>query len=107
MFELIILNKRINGGVSHSNFLCNYLAQMLQFDVERSSTSYESSTYGSAFLSALGSKAFTSLKDLLKFRKEPEVFHVKNEENHYINNFHTWENDLYQWKKCVKSFMKF
>jgi glycerol kinase len=82
---------------------------MLQFDVERSITSYESSTYGCAFLSALGSNTsntFSSLKDLSTFRKEPEVFRAFNENDDDNNNFLTWEHDLNQWKKCVKSFTK-
>jgi len=82
---------------------------MLQFDVERSITSYESSTYGCAFLSALGSntqETCSSLQDLSTFRKEPEVFRAFNENNDDNNNFLTWEHDLSQWKKCVKSFTK-
>ena len=79
---------------------------MLKRDIERYNTSYESSTYGAAFLSALGSKTFSNLTDLIKYRKEPEIFRAIDEEDNYCNNFLTWENDLNQWKKCVKNFTK-
>lgn len=65
---------RISGGVSQSNFFCQYLSNLLEFPIERSETSSTSSTFGAAFLAGLGAKVYNSISDLEKFRRKVEIF---------------------------------
>lgn len=90
---------RINGGVSRSNFICQYLSNILNLPIERSETSSTSSTYGTAFLAGLGAKIFKSVDELEKFRTNVEVFKPEISKNQEV------EKVIKDWENALKRFL--
>jgi glycerol kinase len=84
---------RISGGVSQSNFFCQYLSNLLEFSIERSETSSTSSTFGAAFLAGLGAGLFESINELENFRRNVEIFKPDKKTN-YDQNIKDWETSL-------------
>ena len=89
---------RVCGGVSKSDFLCQYLANLLNFPIERSNFSYTSSTCGAAFLAGLGVNIFHKLEDLNSIREVTETFKPNESNNDY-------DFEIDQWKNAVKRFV--
>ncbi len=88
---------RVSGGVSRSDFLCQYLANLLNFNIERSNFSYSSSSVGAAFLAGLGSRLFSNFDDLIQLRQVINTFTPnKSRSNH--------TNDIALWKDALKRF---
>lgn len=85
---------RISGGVSRSNFFCQYLSNLLEFPIERSNTSYTSSEYGAAYLAGLGAGLFNSVEDLEKLRHNVEVFKPDLRNKKFESHINEWENVL-------------
>lgn len=91
---------RISGGVSKSDAVCQFLANILEMPIERSNFSAISSAYGAAFLAGLGSKMFHDLRDLNNYRKVETIFKPDNEvivtNNHFYDDFAQWKNALHR-----------
>ncbi len=102
MHRIILKSVRVNGGVTKSDFLCQYLSNLLDFPVEKSNFSYNASAVGAAFTAGLSNGLYTKLRDLDSLRTCKRVFQPNHEEilrkNHY-------ETELAQWSKTVERFM--
>jgi glycerol kinase len=73
------------------------LANLLNFNIERSNFSYTSSSTGAAFLAGLGSNVFTKLDQLSSMRQVTDIF-KPNE------SFESYEYEISQWEKALKRF---
>lgn len=91
---------KLSGGVAKSDFVCQYLAYLFQEKVERSLTSSSTSLYGAAFLAGIGSKIWTKVEDLVKFRENVTTFRSKSETN--LNLFN--RADFSNWKSIFKKY---
>jgi len=92
----------VTGGVAQSEFFCQYLANILENVVERSEVCSSSSVYGAAFLAGVGSKAWTKLEDLEKYRTNVRYFKPSSL-NESSNNFFN-RDDCLEWKKALEVY---
>jgi glycerol kinase len=96
--EIKLKSIRVSGNVSRSNFLCQYLANLLNFNVERSNFSYSSSSIGAAFLAGLGSSMFANFDDLLSIRKVIHTFTPNKSKSCYNHDIARWINAINRFK---------
>ena len=94
---------RLSGGVCRSEFLCQYLANLLAFPVERSNFSFTSSGYGAAFAAGLSTGLFKDLSELKELRKVTGVYQPDHDEIRRTNNY---EAEISQWERTVDRFIK-
>ncbi len=92
---------RISGGVAQSDFLCQYLSNLLQFSIERSEISSSTSLYGAAFLAGLGAKIWNDVEVLKKFRKNVKIFTPNTSITNNATNIYN-ENYLSEWKNALQ-----
>lgn len=88
---------KVCGGVAQSDFICQYLATLLNHTIERDNTSSSTSLYGAAFLSGLGSKTWKKLEDLKSLRKKTKIFIP--ESSFKKKNIKEWEVALDRYKE--------
>jgi glycerol kinase len=90
LYNIPINSIRICGGVSESDFICQYLADVLGHKIERSMTSSKSSSIGAAICAGLGIGLWACKEDLVKQRKNLCIFTPKNEIN-YNEQIDKWK----------------
>lgn len=101
--DLDALNIRVNsikiaGGVAKSDFLCQYLSNLLNRSIERNKECHTSSSLGAAFLAGLGAKIWRNLHDLNAHRKNVQIFEPSYDcEKKYFN----YLEEMERWKKVV------
>lgn len=93
---------RVSGGVAQSDFLCQYLANLLDYTIEKSDVSSSTSLYGAAFLSGIGAKIWNQVEDLTKYRRNVKYF-KPNTINETVNNFYN-KNDINKWCDALKIY---
>ena len=89
---------RIAGGVAKSDFLCQYLSNLLNRSIERNKECHTSSSLGAAFLAGLGANIWKNLHDLSAHRKNVQIFEPSYDcEKKYFN----YLEEMERWKKVV------
>lgn len=96
--EIKLKSIKISGGVARCNFLCQYLADLLNFNIEVSNLSYSSSSFGAGFLAGLGAKIFSNLNDLLSIRKVVKTFVPNKSKKNYGDDITRWKNAINRFK---------
>ena len=115
---------RICGGVSRSNFFCNYLANLLGYQIQRSTSSFSSSSVGAAICAGIGSGIWVKKEEVQNHRKNVEYFEpiAKNRKKNSFRNknfnnatntqqdkddssfekyFKNFERDIFKWNKAI------
>lgn len=88
---------RVDGGVSNNNFIMQLLADLIDLEVERA-TSTEMSILGVAFLAGLQCGVWKTKNDLLKLRQTGTTF--KSDKESRIK----YESIIAQWYRAVERF---
>lgn len=94
---------KICGGVSQSNFICQYMSNLLDHPIERGESCSSTSMYGAAFLAGIGSHIWKNTHDLIKFRKNVTIFKPNKTSENNINNFYN-KNEISDWTNALKRF---
>ncbi|KAH8288023.1 hypothetical protein KR018_000997 [Drosophila ironensis] len=64
---------RVDGGVSRNDFVCQFLADLSQLQVERAENA-ESSIMGATFMAGINQGIWSGVEDLKRFRRVERVF---------------------------------
>nr|CAD7194093.1 unnamed protein product [Timema douglasi] len=88
---------RVDGGVSHNDFVCQLLADLIEIKVERP-TSTEMSVLGVGFLAGLYSGVWKSKEELCQLRKVDRVFEPQK------NSKQNYEPIMTQWSEALTRF---
>nr|CAD7408858.1 unnamed protein product [Timema poppensis] len=89
---------RVDGGVSHNDFVCQLLADLIEIKVERP-TSTEMSVLGVGFLAGLYSGVWKSKEELCQLRKVDRVFEPQK------NSKQNYEPIMTQWSEALTLYI--
>jgi len=71
--DIPLKTMRVDGGVSRSDLMLQFQSDLLQIEIERPPSS-EMTAFGAALLAGLGSKVYSSVKDLENLYKKDRTF---------------------------------
>jgi glycerol kinase len=124
ILHISVNSVRICGGVARSNFFCNYLANLLGFQIQRSPSSFSSSSLGAAICAGIGNGIWIKKEEVQSHRKnvvffEPltknrkqnsiQINNFKNSSNiqedqdnlNFEKYFKNFERDIFKWNKAI------
>jgi len=82
---------RVDGGMANNDWLCQFLADMLQVAVERPAN-LETTVRGAAFLAGLTTGLWENLPALSKLTAESRLFHPQMEAGHRDRLIDGWQD---------------
>lgn len=71
--DIPLKTMRVDGGVSRSDLMLQFQSDLLQIEIERPPSS-EMTAFGAALMAGLGSKVYSSVKDLENLYKKDRTF---------------------------------
>ncbi|KAH8251105.1 hypothetical protein KR026_011590 [Drosophila bipectinata] len=88
---------RVDGGVSRNDFVCQFLADLSQLQVERAENS-ESSIMGAAFMAGINHGIWSRVEDLKCFRQVERVFNPRKKV------YETIASRMDKWSRAIARF---
>lgn len=101
--NLKIPSIKVDGGASKNNFLLQFMADILNVEVERPKV-LDSTALGAAFLAGLGCDFWESKKELMQCRKIDRIFKPSIKEEERVKLYNGWNKAIVRsltWGKTI------
>ncbi len=99
--------------MSRSNFICQYISDLIKQPIERADSSSYSSSLGAALTAGIGASVWTKKEELVRYRKNVKIFKPvdSNNNNKKFDSATPGDDDSYskditRWADAVSRFTK-